>query len=65
MEGLKDFMAWVDSRNLRKAAVTNAPHVNCIAMLDALGLQCDNLLMQCNACACIQDFVEERSAEQL
>lgn len=40
MDGLEDFLAWADHRKLRKAAVTNAPRANSIAMLDALGLTC-------------------------
>ena len=40
MEGLQDFLAWADCRKLRKAAVTNAPRANAVAMLDALGLTC-------------------------
>ncbi|KAK9833290.1 hypothetical protein WJX81_003638 [Elliptochloris bilobata] len=38
VEGLADFLAWVDSRKLRKAAVTNALRANSVAMLNALGL---------------------------
>lgn len=36
--GLLDFLAWVDSKGLKKAAVTNAPRENARVMLDALGL---------------------------
>ncbi len=40
VEGLGEFLAWIDRRGLRKAAVTNAPRANSIAMLRALGLAC-------------------------
>ena len=40
VEGLGEFLAWIDRRQLRKAAVTNAPRANSIAMLEALGLKC-------------------------
>jgi len=38
MPGLTDFLAWLDSRALRKAAVTNAPKDNTALMLAALQL---------------------------
>ncbi|KAK9825420.1 hypothetical protein WJX81_004182 [Elliptochloris bilobata] len=38
VEGLEDFLAWVDRRKLRKAAVTNAPRAKSVAILRALGL---------------------------
>lgn len=38
MPGLPEFMAWIDARGLRKVAVTNAPEVNAVCMLEALGL---------------------------
>jgi len=40
VEGLGEFLAWIDGRGLRKAAVTNAPRANSVAMLRALGLAC-------------------------
>jgi len=40
VEGLGAFLAWIERRGLRKAAVTNAPRANSIAMLRALGLAC-------------------------
>ena len=46
VEGLGEFLAWIDRRKLRKAAVTNAPRANSIAMLDALGLKCASHAMQ-------------------
>ncbi|KAG1673463.1 hypothetical protein FOA52_002229 [Chlamydomonas sp. UWO 241] len=39
LPGLADFMAWVDSRGLRKGAVTNAPGANTRLMLGALELE--------------------------
>lgn len=38
MPGLTAFLQWVDSRQLRRAAVTNAPRDNTLMMLSALGL---------------------------
>ena len=38
LDGLRDFMAWVDARGLRKGAVTNAPRANTELMLRALHL---------------------------
>lgn len=38
MPGLTEFLQWLDSRQLRKAAVTNAPRDNTVMMLSALGL---------------------------
>jgi HAD superfamily hydrolase (TIGR01509 family) len=38
MPGLSEFLQWVDSRQLRKAAVTNAPRDNTVMMLSALKL---------------------------
>jgi hypothetical protein len=38
--GLMDFLKWVDSKGLKKAAVTNAPRENARVMLEALGLGC-------------------------
>ena len=46
VEGLGEFLAWIDCRKLRKAAVTNAPRANSIAMLEALGLKCASHAMQ-------------------
>jgi len=37
-EGLMEFIAWLDARGVKQAAVTNAPKLNMIAMLKALGL---------------------------
>ena len=56
MDGLEDFLAWADRRKLRKAAVTNAPRANSVAMLDALGLTCassplDERITMLQACA--------------
>ena len=36
--GLTEFMAWIDAKGLKKAAVTNAPKENARVMLDALSL---------------------------
>ncbi|KAK9901350.1 hypothetical protein WJX75_007755 [Coccomyxa subellipsoidea] len=36
--GLTEFLAWIDERGLKKAAVTNAPRENARVMLAALGL---------------------------
>ncbi|CAL8471098.1 g10640 [Coccomyxa elongata] len=36
--GLTEFIAWIDERGLKKAAVTNAPRENARVMLAALGL---------------------------
>lgn len=33
-----EFLRWVDERQLKKAAITNAPGDNARIMLDALGL---------------------------
>lgn len=38
--GLSKFLAWIDERGLKKAAVTNAPRENARVMLAALGLGC-------------------------
>lgn len=38
LSGLSDFLSWVDSRALRRAAVTNAPKANTELMLKALAL---------------------------
>ncbi len=38
MPGLPEFLAWVDKRQLAKAAVTNAPGENARIMLDCIGL---------------------------
>jgi HAD superfamily hydrolase (TIGR01509 family) len=38
MPGLTEFLAWLESRSLRKAAVTNAPRGNTELMLSALQL---------------------------
>jgi HAD superfamily hydrolase (TIGR01509 family) len=38
MPGLTEFLQWLDSRQLRRAAVTNAPRDNTRMMLSALGL---------------------------
>eukprot|EP00878_Enallax_costatus_P004882 GHUV01005136.1.p1 GENE.GHUV01005136.1~~GHUV01005136.1.p1 ORF type:complete len:298 (+),score=84.81 GHUV01005136.1:130-1023(+) len=38
MPGLTEFLQWLDSRGLRKAAVTNAPKDNTLLMLKALKL---------------------------
>lgn len=38
--GLTEFIAWIDERGLKKAAVTNAPRENARVMLAALGLGC-------------------------
>jgi hypothetical protein len=38
--GLTEFLAWIDERGLKKAAVTNAPRENARVMLAALGLGC-------------------------
>lgn len=38
MPGLSEFLQWLDSRRLRRAAVTNAPKDNTLMMLSALGL---------------------------
>jgi HAD superfamily hydrolase (TIGR01509 family) len=38
MPGLTAFLQWLDSRQLRRAAVTNAPRDNTLMMLWALGL---------------------------
>lgn len=37
-EGLMKFIDWLDARGVKQAAVTNAPKLNMIAMLKALGL---------------------------
>ncbi len=39
--GLTEFLAWIDERGLKKAAVTNAPRENARVMLEALELGCD------------------------
>lgn len=38
MPGLTEFLQWIDSRQLRRAAVTNAPRDNTLMMLSALQL---------------------------
>lgn len=38
MPGLTPFLQWMDSRGLRRAAVTNAPRDNTVMMLAALQL---------------------------
>lgn len=38
MPGLTEFLQWLDARQLRRAAVTNAPRDNTLMMLSALGL---------------------------
>jgi HAD superfamily hydrolase (TIGR01509 family) len=38
MPGLTEFLAWLENRSLRKAAVTNAPRGNTELMLSALQL---------------------------
>ena len=39
--GLTEFLAWLDGKGLKKAAVTNAPKENARVMLEALSLGCD------------------------
>ncbi|KAG2494256.1 hypothetical protein HYH03_007611 [Edaphochlamys debaryana] len=39
LEGLREFVAWVERKGLRRAAVTNAPRANAEMMLAALGLE--------------------------
>ena len=36
--GLKEFLAWIDTQQLGKVAVTNAPRANMHAMLAGIGL---------------------------
>ncbi len=38
--GLTEFLAWLDGKGLKKAAVTNAPRENARVMLQALSLGC-------------------------
>jgi HAD superfamily hydrolase (TIGR01509 family) len=38
MPGLSEFLGWLDSRGVRRAAVTNAPRDNATMMLRALHL---------------------------
>lgn len=38
LQGLPEFLKWLDSRALRKGAVTNAPKANALMMLGALHL---------------------------
>lgn len=40
-KGLPEFLAWLKENGIRKAAVTNAPKLNMIAMLKAIGLYDD------------------------